>query len=88
MTSQEQRAAKALLETIPGFGPTIAHKVLAYLPGQLLHSGSHRPGSGPPPGLHGEREAKMGSVLESRHSAGVDARTDRIKSGEMRTLTD
>ncbi len=42
MTSQEQRAAKALLETIPGFGPTLAYKVLAYLPGELLHSGSNR----------------------------------------------
>jgi transposase len=33
---------KQLLETIPGFGPTTAGKVLAYLPGELLHWGSNR----------------------------------------------
>ena len=33
-------ASKALLETIPGFGPTLATKVLAYLPNQILHAGS------------------------------------------------
>jgi transposase len=32
----------ALLQTIPGFGPTTAGKVLAYLPAQLLRSGSNR----------------------------------------------
>jgi transposase len=35
-------ASKALLETIPGFGPTLAAKVLAYLPDQILHSGGRR----------------------------------------------
>jgi transposase len=34
--------SRALLQTIPGFGPTIAAKVLAYLPYQILHSGSNR----------------------------------------------
>jgi len=34
--------SKALLETIPGFGPTLATKVLAYLPHEILHSGSRR----------------------------------------------
>ena len=34
--------AKALLQTIPGFGPTTAGKVLAYLPSEVLHSGSNR----------------------------------------------
>jgi len=33
---------KALVETIPGFGPTTAAKVLAYLPSAILHSGSNR----------------------------------------------
>ena len=33
---------RALAETIPGFGPTIAAKVLAYLPHQILHAGSRR----------------------------------------------
>ena len=33
---------KALVESMPGFGPTIAAKVLAYLPSALLHSGSNR----------------------------------------------
>ena len=34
--------SKALLETIPGFGPTLASKALAYLPEQILHAGSRR----------------------------------------------
>jgi transposase len=33
---------KALVESILGFGPTIAAKVLAYLPDTILHSGSKR----------------------------------------------
>ena len=33
---------KTLLQTIPGFGPTIAAKVLAYLPSEILTSGSNR----------------------------------------------
>ena len=33
---------KALVESMPGFGPTTAAKVLAYLPSELLHSGSNR----------------------------------------------
>jgi transposase len=33
---------KALVESIPGLGPTTATKVLAYLPDSILHSGSNR----------------------------------------------
>jgi|SRR5450631_1326616 transposase len=33
---------KALVESMPGFGPTTAAKVLAYLPSEVLHSGSNR----------------------------------------------
>lgn len=33
---------RALVETIPGFGPTTVAKVLAYLPHQILHAGSRR----------------------------------------------
>jgi transposase len=33
---------KALVESIPGFGPTTAAKVLAYLPREILHSGNNR----------------------------------------------
>ncbi len=33
---------KALVESMPGFGPTTAAKVLAYLPSEILHSGSNR----------------------------------------------
>jgi len=33
---------KALVETIPGFGPVNAAKVLAWLPTEILHSGSNR----------------------------------------------
>lgn len=42
-TSQGSLAhSKALLETVPGFGPTLTSKVLAYLPDQILHHGSRR----------------------------------------------
>lgn len=33
---------KALVESIPGFGPTTAAKALAYLPSEVLHAGSNR----------------------------------------------
>ena len=33
---------KALIETIPGFGPVNAAKTLAWLPTEILHSGSNR----------------------------------------------
>lgn len=33
---------KALVETMPGFGPTTAAKVLAYLPSEIVHSGNNR----------------------------------------------
>jgi transposase len=33
---------KALAESIPGFGPTVTAKVLAYLPVEILHCGSNR----------------------------------------------
>jgi transposase len=33
---------KALVESIPGFGPTTAVKVLAYLPSEILRSGNNR----------------------------------------------
>ena len=33
---------KALVESMPGFGPTTAAKVLAYLPDTILHSGTNR----------------------------------------------
>jgi transposase len=33
---------KALVESMPGFGPTTAAKVLAYLPTEILQSGSNR----------------------------------------------
>ncbi len=33
---------KALVESIPGFGPTTVAKVLAYLPDEILHSGNNR----------------------------------------------
>jgi transposase len=33
---------KALVESMPGFGPTTTAKVLAYLPSEILHSGNNR----------------------------------------------
>jgi transposase len=33
---------KALVESMPGFGPTTAVKVLAYLPSEILHSANNR----------------------------------------------
>jgi transposase len=36
---------KALVESIPGFGPTVTAKVLAYLPLEILHSGNNRKAS-------------------------------------------
>ena len=40
-TSVDQKT-KALIETIPGFGPVNAAKTLAWLPTEILHSGSNR----------------------------------------------
>jgi transposase len=42
MVSQQHSQSKALLESIPGFGPTIAGKALAYLPAELVQRGSNR----------------------------------------------
>jgi transposase len=41
LQSADQKS-KALLETIPGFGSITAHKVLAFLPDQILQTGSNR----------------------------------------------
>lgn len=42
LARQADPTRHTLLQTIPGFGPTTAAKVIAYLPEQLLHSGNHR----------------------------------------------
>jgi transposase len=42
MLSQQHSQTKALLQTIPGFGPTTAAKALAYLPAELVQRGSNR----------------------------------------------
>jgi transposase len=43
LTSQSVNPqTKALVESMPGFGPTTAAKVLAYLPDAILHSGNNR----------------------------------------------
>jgi transposase len=42
MVSQQHSQTKALLQTIPGFGPTTAAKALAYLPAELVQRGSNR----------------------------------------------
>ena len=40
-TTLDQKT-RALLETLPGFGPINVAKILAWLPKEILHSGSNR----------------------------------------------
>ncbi len=42
LARQADPARHALIQTLPGFGPTTAAKVIAYLPEELLQCGSHR----------------------------------------------
>jgi transposase len=71
--------AQALLESIPGFGPTLAAKVLAYLPREVLHSGPRRAASA-------RLQAFMGNDPRLRQSGQWQGQTKMSKRGG-RTFT-
>ena len=66
--------APALLETIPGFGPILAAKVLAYLPDEVLHSGSRRSAAA-------RLQAFMGNDPRLRQSGQWKGQTKMSKRG-------
>jgi transposase len=66
--------SKALLETIPGFGPISAHKVLAFLPNELLHTGSNRKAAA-------RLQAFMGNDPRLRQSGQWKGQTKMSKRG-------
>jgi transposase len=65
---------KALVESMPGFGPTTVAKVLAYLPGELLHAGSHRQ-------VAARLQAFMGNDPRLRQSGQWEGHTKMSKRG-------
>jgi transposase len=66
--------AQALLESIPGFGPTLAAKVLAYLPREVLHSGPRRAAAA-------RLQAFMGNDPRLRQSGQWQGQTKMSKRG-------
>jgi transposase len=66
--------SKALLETIPGFGPISAHKVLAFLPNEILHTGSNRKAAA-------RLQAFMGNDPRLRQSGQWKGQTKMSKRG-------
>ena len=72
--ASQQAEAKALLESIPGFGATIAAKVLAYLPSQLLQRGSNRQASA-------RLQAFMGNEPRLKESGQWKGQTKMSKRG-------
>jgi len=66
--------AKGLLETIPGFGPINAQKVLAFLPNEVLHTGSHRQAAA-------RLQAFMGNDPRLRQSGQWKGQTKMSKRG-------
>jgi transposase len=66
--------SKALLETIPGFGPISAHKVLAFLPNEILHTGSNRQAAA-------RLQAFMGNDPRLRQSGQWKGQTKMSKRG-------
>jgi transposase len=65
---------KALIETIPGFGPVNAAKTLAWLPTEILHSGSNRK-------VAARLQAFMGNDPRLRQSGQWKGRTKMSKRG-------
>lgn len=66
--------SKALLETIPGLGPISAHKVLAFLPNEILHTGSNRKAAA-------RLQAFMGNDPRLRQSGQWKGQTKMSKRG-------
>ena len=66
--------AKGLLETIPGFGPINAQKVLAFLPNEVLHTGSNRQAAA-------RLQAFMGNDPRLRQSGQWKGQTKMSKRG-------
>lgn len=66
--------AKELLETIPGFGSITAQKVLAFLPNEILHTGSNRQAAA-------RLQAFMGNDPRLRQSGQWKGQTKMSKRG-------
>ena len=66
--------SKEILETIPGFGPISSHKVLAFLPNQVLHTGSNRQAAA-------RLQAFMGNDPRLRQSGQWKGQTKMSKRG-------
>lgn len=66
--------AKGLLETIPGFGPITAQKVLAFLPNEVVHTGSNRQAAA-------RLQAFMGNDPRLRQSGQWKGQTKMSKRG-------
>jgi transposase len=66
--------SQALLETIPGFGPINARKMLAFLPSEILHAGSNRQASA-------RLQAFMGNDPRVRQSGQWQGHTKMSKRG-------
>ena len=71
---------RALVESIPGFGPTLASKTLAYLPPQILEAGNNRQAAT-------RLQAYMGNDPRLQESGQWQGRTRMSKRGlrELRT---
>ena len=75
ITSQSiEPQTKALIETMPGFGPINADKILAWLPTEILHSGSNRK-------VAARLQAFMGNDPRLRQSGQWEGHTKMSKRG-------
>lgn len=75
LTSQSvDPQSMALLQTIPGFGPINAQKILAFLPSEILHAGSNRKAAA-------RLQAFMGNDPRLRQSGQWQGQTKMSKRG-------
>jgi transposase len=75
LTSQSvDPQTKALVESIPGFGALNAAKLLAFLPGEILHAGSNRQAAA-------RLQAYMGNDPRVRQSGQWQGQTKMSKRG-------
>lgn len=72
--SVDVQQAKGLLETIPGFGPINAQKIVAFLPNEILHTGSNRQAAA-------RLQAFMGNDPRLRQSGQWKGQTKMSKRG-------